>query len=217
MDLLYPVAGINSKHYKTASGFTLLELIVTSVLAAMVMLSVYSVFNSGINVWNATYEAGSTDNIYLNIERLNRELAGMLNFAPVGFTCESGRITFPALVAAPARESSLSETIPIDNPEEPVKSFSRPGWISYWFNADKKELLRAQGVYGELVNDDNYRAVISNIDEVNFSYTSATAAGSPEQDFLPQTVKIEIKAKDKIFTRTIYIPLSRAAKNEQRR
>ncbi|MFH1228014.1 MAG: prepilin-type N-terminal cleavage/methylation domain-containing protein [Planctomycetota bacterium] len=207
----YSLSGTNR------SGFTLLELIVTSVLAAMVMLSVYSVFNSGINVWNATYEAGSTDNIYLNIERLNRELAGILNFAPVGFTCESGKITFPALVMAPTQASNLPETLPIDNPTEPEKSFARPGWISYRFNADKTELLRAQGVYGEPFNDDNYRVIISNLDEVNFSYTSETAAGNTEQDFLPQTVKIEIKAKDKIFTRTIYIPLSRAAKNEQRR
>ncbi|MFA5794823.1 MAG: prepilin-type N-terminal cleavage/methylation domain-containing protein [Candidatus Brocadiia bacterium] len=215
MDLLHNTsAGIKPDLGRTEAGFTLLELIVTSVLAAMVMMSVYSVFNSGITVWNATYEASNTDNIYLNIERINRELSGMLNFAPIGFTCDNRRMTFPAMVNAPTEDKNTTASDQI--PAEPAKTFGRPGWISYWFNADKGELSRNQGVYGKRLTDDKYQVLLTELKDVSFSFVKTETAGSSEQGFLPQTVKIEIQTKDKTFTRTIYIPLSKAAKNEQR-
>jgi prepilin-type N-terminal cleavage/methylation domain-containing protein len=193
-------------------GFTLIELIMTSVLAAMVMMAVYSVYSAGISVWQATYNSGSEETIYVALDRFFREISSALNFSQGEFTCTEHRLAFPALVIptrpAEDRDSEAITMTPI----------ARLGWITYYFDAEKGELRRLQGVHGEKVDDEKSLVILSEVKELAFSKSDRESPPQSQQEvnILPLSVKIEIKTKDSSFTRTVYLPVAQPAPAEQR-
>ena len=198
-------------------GFTLIELIVTSVLAAMVMMAVYSVYSAGISVWQATYNSGGEETVYLTLDRFSREISSALNFNAGEFTCTEQRLSFPALVIPPRPADDRGSSEARDSERAAEVPIAQPGWITYYFDSEKGELRRLQGLYGEKVDDEKSLVVLGDIKELTFSKTDKeSSTQSQETSILPLNVEIEIKTKDTSFTRTVYIPVSQPVKSEQR-
>lgn len=200
----------NRGNKRFLTGFTLIEIIISGTIISLVAIGVYSVFASGIDVWqrgraNRSYER----NIRLVCEKLTRDLRNTFRFSNITLEGEEDSITFAALI-----ENSQDGEIPQ----------YEVGRISYFLN-DNDVFCRKKETYPELSQDGTMGLVnelIPNISELNFRYCYLdNATGNYKwkdswtrnrQDSIPKAVRIELVFKDKSvqesrFSKTILIPI----------
>lgn len=210
------------------NGFTLIEVIVTTVLVALAGLATYSAFRSGISVWARTAQAAATDEAYLVLERLSKDLHNAFPFALAENTWEEHRIIFPSLVSKVVQKDEETSKDQEDKPE--YEQTTEMGWVQYIFSSDKEgTLYRSQGKFGEKPSElsdfaeqsgQPGKVVLKNVSDATFSFIF------PEKDSeksFPISVKVEINTnaasaeakEDNIITRTIYIPVAKEVAEEK--
>ena len=184
-----------------SSGFTLVELVISSAIIALVAITVYAVLAGGIKVWKkAALIQNKGFALRLTVEKMSSELRNTFKFSTIPFEGTEESIAFSAL---------------IDN---------QVGRISYFLNEDNILCRQAQAYPEVFKKGENGRRdlLIPEITELKFSYCYLDNASGEykwkdkwvkeEQDTIPQAVKIELKFKNKTgqgekFTKTVFIPI----------
>ena len=93
---------------KTGRGFTLIEVLISSVIAAIILSSIYSIYKTGNDLWDIkSHQADLQAMARIAIERMTKELKGA--------TRTSSRIPSPnlAISAAPNNEN-VTFYLPVD-------------------------------------------------------------------------------------------------------
>lgn len=132
------------------SGFSLIELIITISMLAMVGIALLSVFSVGIKAYARVQDYGKNKNGYfIALEKIEQDLHNALSFSSIGFNGDSKKISFP---------------LTADNNADLVK-------ITYYLDAGKN-LLRKQEVYtpSDKADTDDKTTALVNLADLVFSY-----------------------------------------------
>lgn len=201
-------------------AFTLIELLISSVLIAVVALAIYTALSSGISLWARTNSAGiQKERVIILLERLAREWRNSIKFSGIDFEGTQDTLSFPALITQIYSEAETSQPFIIH----------LPGRITYRFDEDDETILYQRLTYKELNSDIESediseesmgtRIEISNIKSLLFSYYKYDEEEEewvwdeawPDAPTRPIAIKIEIALKgekyvpEETITRTIYL------------
>lgn len=120
---------------KNNKGLTLIELLITTSLIAMMGLAVYSVFSRGIAVWNVASVSDYREaEIRFALEKAARELRNSVGFPGATFSGTESEVSFPTYI---------NVTRPDGVPMAEV------GRAVYYYDAGNKAVLRSQQSYIE--------------------------------------------------------------------
>lgn len=218
------------------SGFTLIELMIASVLTALAALAAYHAYNQGILIWKKGQENSNQDKAVTVMERIGRDLKNIFSFSPIGFTGEETKVTFPHLAYKhdwlDANEEAGIE--PVSSTADSSLPLPLITKMTYEYNKSEEKLSRLEEVFAypdleELktnpdgMKKESSRILLEDIEILKFSYAITK---TPELSFsdnainsgIPYAVKIELKLKSMkdALTRTILIPVIKPPRNEGR-
>ncbi|MBL7085422.1 MAG: prepilin-type N-terminal cleavage/methylation domain-containing protein [Candidatus Omnitrophica bacterium] len=190
----------------TDKGFTLLELLITASLIALMGLAIYSTFARGIAVWE---RGGMTDVIEqetrFGLEKMAKELRNSFKFSGIKFSGTKNDVSFPTYVNI----AGIGEA-----PKWEV------GEVSYFYSSKKKSFFRKKANYVDLFQDDEPEAeeMVSQINNLEISYYFFDPIGKSYKwkdswdgkESFPLGVKISLTVgsgeDEKEFIKTVYLP-----------
>lgn len=189
------------KKSKAPEGFTLVELLVSITIFAAVSGAIYATFSCGMSVWRRMQEMDSRGRKpALRIEKLSRELRGVLNFNEIPFSGSGNQITFAGIL-----DSEINR-------------------ITYSFDLQAKTLYRSTDKFSDILAAKKESAEFSShplpywageINSMSFSYLYFDLAQNAYlwkekwiDPVLPLAVKIEITTDNDAYTKTVFIPIA---------
>ena len=187
-------------------GFTLLELLITTSLIALMGLAIYSTFARGVMVW----ERGSKTDVVeqeamFSLQSLAKELKNSFKFSGIKFSGTKDGVFFPTYVNT-ARVG-----------EAPKWEIGR---VSYFYDSSKKSFFCREASYVDLFQDDlpKAREIVAQVNdlEINYYFFDAIAktykwknSWSGKETF-PLGVRIVLTIgsgeEGKEFVKTVYLP-----------
>lgn len=170
-------------------GFTLVEILISLAILAMIVTSTFTIFRSASQSWQkGEVRSERYQNARNAISRMSSEIsqAVMNSSSLCSFTGEKNKISFVSFVSAESGVFELSE-------------------VEYWLDSDKKALMRNDDVDPDydFTSYDHSDILSDNISELEFSYFDGlvwTNTWKSDKDTginLPKAVKIKIKVEDK--------------------
>ena len=170
-------------------GFTLVEILISLAILAMIVTSTFTIFRSASQSWQkGEVRSERYQNARNAISRMSTEISqAVINSSPLcGFKGEKNKISFMSFVSAESGVFELSE-------------------VEYWLDNSKKALMRNDDVDPDydFTTYDHSDILSDNISELAFSYFDGLAwtdTWSSDKDkgiSLPKAVKIKIKVEDK--------------------
>ena len=194
---------LDNKHLK---GFTLLELLITTSLIALMGLAIYSVFARGVMVWGRGGVINKVEQeVRFTLQSLAKELRNSFKFSGIEFSGTKSGISFPAYV----NTAGIAQ-----DPKWEV------GKVSYFYDSSKKSFFRRQASYIELFQPDSLQAkeIVSQINDLGINYYFFDAIGKTynwkdswtDKENFPLGVKIKLSVgtdeDEKVFVKTVYLP-----------
>jgi len=190
-------------------GFTLLELLITTSLIALMGLAIYSTFVRGVMVW----DRGSKTNIVerevrFSLQSLAKELRSSFKFSGIEFKGTKNEISFPTYV----NTAGIAQA-----PKWEV------GRVSYFFDSKKNTFSRWQKSYIDLFQDDlpKAREIVSQVNDLEINYYFFDTIGKTykwknswsDKENFPSGIRIVLTIgsgeEEKEFVKTVYIPTTK--------
>lgn len=205
-----PLKSFDFNTRKRSSGFTFIEIVIVSSVLAIVMIAIYSSFNSGMMLWQRSRKVSLTDRkVILGLERIAIQLRQSIDFQPSNLDPEKPR-------GFSGNQHQLSFTFleryqyEVGNEKKTGLQISR---ATYTFDPDKKSLNRKIEKYQDILNgqEGEFKVFISSIDEVEFAYYYLDSERVIQQkeeewkatDGVPLAVKITFKFQNVSTSTTI--------------
>jgi len=169
-------------------GFTLIELTISTILIALVMMAIYSALSTGMKIWAKTnVTVIDKEQAILTADRLSKELRNSIQFLLIGYEYQEALLSFPLLVTG-----SLTED------EEIPANSSLPAKITYSYDAEKEAIIRQQEILGK-DKEPTVRELATGVKSIKFFYRSYDGELGKwdwnekwEQQTKPTAIKIEI-------------------------
>ena len=120
------------------SRFTLVELILVSVILSVVGITVYAAFSNGVRLWKRINQKSPKGDVNVFFAKISRDLRSLVRHSTVSFSGESDSISFATFV--------ISET------EEGVKKDL--GMVNYYFEKRESTITKKRSNYSELYLDE---------------------------------------------------------------
>lgn len=185
----------------TRRAFTLIELIVATLILSVVIVSIYGAFNAGIKVWSRNAEGKDLQKIRIALLRIQKELRSSFFFSGIPFSGTSMSIIFPAV-------------------EEKDKIYA----VNYYILEDRNKgcevLMKRKSVFtaAGLLEEQAMDEFIFSADSISFEYAHEPKDGlegfewkgiwEESLEKIPSLVKINFKlGPDKeIYHKIMFIP-----------
>ena len=148
----------NICNFHGCQGFTMVELLITACLIAVLSAAVFSSLMRGMDVWKRVRSIDRTeDDIRLNLEKFSRELRSTFSFSPIVFTGAKDQVSFPTYI-----RSRDGEGLPLEH----------LGKVTYLYRAEEKALFRRQEDYRDLFHPQraSFEKFIAPVEEAVFTY-----------------------------------------------
>ena len=204
---LIPKLFPNPQSLTPKQGFTLLELLITTSLIALMGLAIYSTFARGVMVW----DRGSKTNIVerevrFTLRSLAKELRSSFKFSGIEFKGTKNEISFPTYV----NTAGIAQA-----PKWEV------GRVSYFFDSKKNTFSRWQKSYIDLFQPEKPEAekVIPQIKDLGIKYYYFSAKDKmyiwkdswDDKENFPLGVKMTLTIgsgeDEKEFIKTVYLEI----------
>ena len=180
-------------------GFTMVELLVVTAMIAVISLATYSVFNSGIKLWQRVQNPSTEEGLAFFLDKFESDIRNTFNFSVIPFQGEEYRISMPA---------HLNKSGGI-------------GRVIYIYSPGQMAMARLQMDYPDIYNAGQIRSspALSGIRSLSFSFYAFDEELKeyvwlnhwPRQE-MPLAVRVSLelgdKNENKKFTRTVSIPVS---------
>ncbi len=139
-----------------SSGFTLIEVLITMALVALISLAVFSLFDSGIRVLERVAPSLQEEDAAIFFEKFSRDLQNSFVYKPILFQGDKLGLLFPALI----------RTLPEMGGDQGV------GRVSYFYDEASKSIQRRQENPSEIFEEKPPSPVIllENISSFQFQY-----------------------------------------------
>lgn len=172
--------------HQNGTGFTLLELIISSLLIALVALAIYTAFSNGLKLWVKTNQIVlNKEQAFITLERLGKDMHNIVSFSPISIDFKANYLSFPVLV----------------NQGEDSQVY-RLAQVKYSFDEEQKTISRQQQIYG-LDKDPSSREMATGIKSLTLSFRYydndlKKMNWRPDWDSQakPSAIKVEIVLKD---------------------
>ncbi len=185
----------------TRRAFTLIELIIATLILSVVVVSIYSAFSTGIKAWSRNAEGKDFKKIRIALLRIQKEMRSSFFFSGIPFSGTSLRITFPVV-------------------EEKGKIYAVTYYITENRNKSCKVLMKRKSVFtnDRLLEEQTMDEFIFSADSIDFEYAHELKDGlkglewkdawEESQEKIPSLVKINFKlGKDEnVYHKIIFIP-----------
>jgi prepilin-type N-terminal cleavage/methylation domain-containing protein len=191
---------------KNKKGFTLIEILVTVSIVAMMGLAVYSAFAKGVAVWELGGRIDEREReIRFALENIATELRNSFYFSGIGFGGTKEQVWFPAYIKTGGAAG---------------RPRVEPGRVAYYFDGAKNALQCIQKNYIDIFREESPPAkeVIPDITGLEFGYYNQNitkksyewADSWQGRGGRPLGVRISVNAKvageEKKFVKTVYFP-----------
>ncbi|MDP2920767.1 MAG: prepilin-type N-terminal cleavage/methylation domain-containing protein [Candidatus Omnitrophota bacterium] len=84
----------------TRKAFTLIEVIIATLILAVVVVSIYSAFSIGLKAWKKGSEGGDFQKIRVSLLKMQKELRSSFYFSEIPFKGASSEFAFPLVIPA---------------------------------------------------------------------------------------------------------------------
>ncbi len=187
----------------TRRAFTLIELIIASVISAVIIVSVCSAFTVGIRAWRKGGEGRDTQKVRIALLKMQRELRSSFFFSKAPFKGSSSEISFPLVRAGEGKDDiRIVNYYALENK-----------------NADYKSLVKRETIFTdeEFLEKEETDAFIFAADLISFEYVYESkdklkgfewkAVWEESQKKLPLAVRVNfrLKANEDIYHKVIFI------------
>lgn len=196
---------------RRSKGFTLIEILVTLSIMAIIAGAIFSTLAGGINVYKRVKTlTGERADILLSLEKLEEDLNNVFIMSGIGFTGDAKKVVFPKLISASCLRPGEDKT--------PL------GKASYYFDDRSSALFKEEQGYARAVSKSNESECaperLASVKDLTFSYYyfDAETKGYEWRDSwsaensLPLGVKIEatfnVGLKSVKVKRIVFIPIA---------
>lgn len=192
---------------KSNSGFTLVEVLIVTVILAIISLAIFSTFSNGIKIYNRINSEATLADAVIFCDRFGQDLRNSLNFTLIKFVGKPEELEFASILNSPRMQKF---------------SVSR---IKYAWDSSSEKIQRFTSDYSGVYSQEEAlaRQSLDKVKSLVFSYyyldnQTKDFAWAEEWDkqTLPIAVRMELEFKDKPeakFTRSFDIPVA-ALSNE---
>jgi prepilin-type N-terminal cleavage/methylation domain-containing protein len=142
-------------------GFTLTEVLLVSVMFAVISLAVFNAFSNGFKLWARGQHVMLEGDMAIFLDRIAEDLRQTVIISTIPFKGSRTELSFPAIVLAPTEGSRGSEG-----------TGAQIGTVRYTFDPLEKKIYRRQAVYGQALKSQwsTPIAVASLIEDVSMRY-----------------------------------------------
>lgn len=195
--------------FRLTAAFTLIEMLLVVALLSTVSLAVYNALANGIRVWEYSRRFSAEEDVAIFLEKLSADLQNTYAYSLVAFDGKPDKLTIPTIVQATVKEGKNKD----------LNTVRQMGAVQYYWEADKKQISRRQGVYGQAVKQkfSESRTLAKSIGKLRFSYI-LYEKGKPRVEpaikgRIPAAVLVEfefaeVTGKSRPVKRLINIPIS---------
>ena len=144
-------------------AFTIVEMLLVISLLSMISVAVFHAFVNGLKIWEKSYEARGEEDIFIFLDKLNRDLHNALAYSLVSFEGKESLISFPAIVRTPQDPRiSHGENVYIE----------QIGKIRYYFDSANNRICREQANYSQALNNEfAYEEILArDVQSLRFRY-----------------------------------------------
>lgn len=172
-------------------AFTLIELMVVSVILALVSLVIFSTFNNGMKIWKRVQGLVLAEDLNIFFDRCTQDVSNAFYFTGIGFKGAPDRFRMPVVVHS---QRMGKRTI---------------GMIQYRYDKDLSVLTRSVADYGQLFSGEepSVRSQLNNVSKcaMRYYYYDAEAkayswseeySSSPENPLLPRAARLVVEVKE---------------------
>lgn len=204
---------MNSEKKIQEGGFTFIELLIVTALAALVGITLYSTILNGVKIWERMDTAASVEDANIFFEKISRELRNTFKFKNVSFYGKGDEMAF-AIISRPDPLSEGRQEI---------------GRVRYVFDRPRHVMRREYQNYSQICEEKegSLSEVMEHVRSVEFSYYAydlkgkeylwveqweamGKTLGLEEDDMLPVAVRIKVgivsDTGPEVLTRTVSIP-----------
>lgn len=188
---------------KNNFAFTIIELMIVIASLAVISLAIYSVFNTGIKIWQRVSTGELNDDLNIFLDKFNVELRNTFKYADYKFLGKEDKLIFTTLVSSP---SFKDKTV---------------GQVIYLYNYMSEAIDREQRDFSDIYNEGSgiISRPLEDVKRCKFSYyffdkQIKEYAWQDEwlEDELPLAVRIDLEIDNgsgsNRFTKTITIPVA---------
>lgn len=183
-------------------GFTLIEILIVTVMLSIVSLAIYATFTSGIKIWQRVNQVIPEEDLVIFFDKFAADLRNSFKFSNISFSGEVDSLEFATRINSPAFNKITV------------------GKMVYSYAPGPKILNREQQDFSQVYTEQEgtIQQSLRNIISLKFQYYAYDAEIKAyfwqdewEQEELPLAVKVELeydfgRQTDK-FTRTVSIPV----------
>ncbi len=144
-------------------AFTLVELLIVTVIMGVVITAVTSCLIAGVRCWDYARKYGSVESdVMIKLEIVHRDFANAFRIYSIPFDGDARSAAFPALVGTAGDESAPP----------------RVGTIKYFYDAQKQTVFRKSWIFpsGEPLDGDA-EIMITGVSDVKFSFYALPGKG----------------------------------------
>ena len=191
----------------TKKGFTLVEVLLVSTLAAGISLAVFLCLSNGLKLWDRSRILAVEEDAAIFFDRFSSEMRNSFPFSTLRFQGELSDVAFPTIVFGPADRAGSRAS------EGYVDGFGR---VRYVFDASSGALLRRQANYSQALLEvwGNPQTVVKGLKRARFRYCSAGTQECrlSQDESLPFPAGIEVElalmsgTDEKVMKRFVAIP-----------
>jgi len=194
---------LKKNNHSRRRAFTLMEILMVSVILSVISLALFKTFDSGIKVWQRVNRKIPETDVNILFFEFARDLRNSFNFAGTEFLGKENEVNFTALVNS---ERWQKNTI---------------GRVGYFFDSNKRELNRRQADYSQVYEEKSgiSREFLKNIKSFHFRYYAYDAQRKEylwgeewQKKTLPLAIRMEIEVvydeQTSKFVKTVNLPAS---------
>ncbi len=188
-------------------AFTLVEILLVSVLISVVGLAIFRCFINGLKLWSKAQRLNNEAEVVIFLDKIAEDLRSVVVLSGLSFKGNATQISFPAVVMtkADSKSSRASEGL-----------INQIGSVKYRYDFDKHTIYRQQANYPQAIKDrwkQDELPVVSGVDELVFHYEIVSEnrllLKSDISEKTPAGIMVEIRFSDQEGQHEIkrYIPI----------
>jgi prepilin-type N-terminal cleavage/methylation domain-containing protein len=184
-------------------GFTLIEILIVTMMMSVVSLAIFSAFNNGIKIWQRLNRQLPQEDINIFFDKFTSDLRNCVKLKNISFTGKADTLEFASIVLSARMEQASV------------------GKIVYRYDRSAGALRRDQFDYSAVFTEEKnaYAGGLEHIRSLRFLYYNLDDEKKEYiwqeewlQDALPKAVRMEIeflRGEEVLYlTRTVNIPIS---------